>query len=52
MRCHYDVLGLDLTANNDEIKKAYRKSALQWHPGNYNNISIILEPLKINNFKR
>ena len=32
MRCHYEVLGIPLTASNDEIKKAYRKCALQWHP--------------------
>jgi DnaJ family protein A protein 5 len=32
MRCHYEVLGLPLTATNDEIKKAHRKCALQWHP--------------------
>jgi DnaJ homolog subfamily A member 5 len=34
MRCHYEVLGLEMTANVDEIKKAYRKNALIWHPGN------------------
>lgn len=33
MRCHYEVLGLPLNASVDEIKKAYRKCALQWHPG-------------------
>lgn len=32
MKCHYEVLGLSLQATDDEIKKAYRKSALQWHP--------------------
>ena len=32
MRCHYEVLGLLQNATNDDIKKAYRKSALQWHP--------------------
>ena len=35
MRCHYEVLGINRDANNDEIKKAYRKLALQWHPGNF-----------------
>ncbi|EDS42997.1 J protein type 1 [Culex quinquefasciatus] len=32
MRCHYEVLGLARTAEDDEIKKAYRKLALRWHP--------------------
>ncbi|XP_062548731.1 dnaJ homolog subfamily C member 21 [Armigeres subalbatus] len=32
MKCHYEVLNVDRTANDDEIKKAYRKLALRWHP--------------------
>uniref|UniRef100_A0A1Q3F275 DnaJ homolog subfamily C member 21 n=1 Tax=Culex tarsalis TaxID=7177 RepID=A0A1Q3F275_CULTA len=32
MKCHYEVLGLTRTAEDDEIKKAYRKLALRWHP--------------------
>jgi len=32
MRCHYEVLGVDMKASSDEIKKAYRKAALKWHP--------------------
>ena len=40
MRCHYEVLGLLQNATNDDIKKAYRKYALQWHPGlSFCNIS-------------
>ena len=31
-RCYYDVLGLPKSAADDEIKKAYRKLAMQYHP--------------------
>ena len=33
MRCHYKVLSLELNATTDDIKRAYRKLALRWHPG-------------------
>lgn len=29
----YEVLGLEKTATEDEVKKAYRKAALKNHPG-------------------
>jgi len=29
---YYKILGLEKTASSDEIKKAYRKLALKYHP--------------------
>ena len=32
MRDFYDILGVNRNANADELKKAYRKIALKYHP--------------------
>jgi DnaJ family protein B protein 4 len=29
---YYKILGVDKGANDDQLKKAYRKMALKWHP--------------------
>ena len=32
-KCHYELLGVARDASDDEIKKSFRKLALQMHPG-------------------
>jgi molecular chaperone DnaJ len=31
-RCYYETLAVERTANDGEIKAAFRKQAMQWHP--------------------
>jgi DnaJ family protein C protein 7 len=34
---YYKILGIAKDANDDEIKKAYKKKALLWHPDKHSN---------------
>ena len=39
----YDILGLNSDANKEQIKKAYRKKAKEFHPDANNNIDAIVK---------
>lgn len=40
---YYDILGVSKTASADEIKKAYRKQALEWHPDRHKDDKEVAE---------
>ena len=50
-RDYYEVLGVDKKASADEIKAAYRKLALKWHPDRWVNGSDAEKKTAEENFK-
>ncbi|XP_053557173.1 dnaJ homolog subfamily C member 21 [Bombina bombina] len=48
MKCHYEMLGVRRECTDDDLKKAYRKLALRWHPDkNLDNSEEAAEQFKL-----
>jgi DnaJ-class molecular chaperone len=46
MHSHYEVLGVPRSATPEEIKKAYRKATIEWHPDKHPNNKDVEEKFK------
>lgn len=46
MKSHYEVLGVSRKASPDEVKKAFRKLALEWHPDKHPGDAKVEEKFK------
>ena len=49
---YYKVLGIDESASNDEVKKAYRKMAIRHHPDKFSQLGEEQQKAAKNKFQK
>lgn len=52
MKKYYDILGIEIGVSQDEIKRAYREKAKEFHPDKHNNLSEGMKKLAEQEFKK